>query len=511
MKIDTNSLDDGTLIQADFVLVGGGIVGMTLANQLADLGHDVAILESGGETPEDKTQDLYKGALSLEGPNVKRQQDGYLTASRFRYFGGSGNRWGGVSLPLDPADFEAREWVPNSGWPLTLDQLKPYYNRASDLLEIPRFFPEPDEGRFPQPSLTVNHQRVLRSRPVHVTRYTGNVPSGPFQKWKTETLGRERVRVYLGANVTRIALEGDGASVASLEVKTLQGKVLQARAKTYVLGTGGIENVRLLLASNDVHKTGIGNHSDWLGRAFQGHAVVVNGFSQMLPLVPSRAWREYVSRSRERVSFVMGTTLAAQKEANSANFSIYLRPVPVKPKNEQALHQVALSLSGQEAPGLQLLRALYGIEHTPNRDSRIVLQADSHDALGMPLVSVRWCHRQFDFDSCERSITQAARELGLHDIARLRWSRLESETDQYLQIGARHHMGATRMSTDPNQGVVNEHGRVHGVGNLYVGGSSVFPTSGLANPTLTILALTFRLGDHLHGRLGQSGQLGGVV
>ncbi len=497
MKIHANKLDNGTQIEGDVILIGGGIVGLALGNQLADAGRDVVILESGTEESDDRTQALYEGKFSIGGPTTERTQDAYLDASRFRYFGGSGNRWGGVSLPLDPADFEARDWVPRSGWPITLEQLKPYYNRASDLLEIPHFFPELDGGRFAEPSMSINGEKTLRSRPVHLTRYTGNIENGPFQRWKDETLERENLRVILGANVSRIGLDPDGQRVDSLDVKTLDGKEFSVRGKTYVLATGGIENVRLLLASNDVTPEGIGNRSDWLGRCFQGHAAVFNAFSQLLPLVPSQMWRDYVGRSRERVSWVIGSTLAAQRQARSGNFSMYLRPLPMKPKNEKAIHQVALRLAGKDAPGLQLLRATFGIEHTPNRDSRIVLQPDAKDELGMPRLTVNWKHQQLDLDGFERSIEQAARELGLHDVARLRWSGLDGTIDRFVHVGARHHMGATRMSPDPKQGVVDTLGRVHGVGNLYVGGSSIFPTSGIANPTLTILALTLRLGDHL--------------
>ena len=502
MKIIASQLENHSQIEGDVVIVGGGIVGLALGNQLADAGREVAILESGGEEPNDETQALYKGEFSIGGPTTERKQNGYLDASRFRYFGGSGNRWGGVSLPLDAADFESRDWVPRSGWPITLDHLKPYYNRASDLLEIPRFYPELDGATFDAVPMPINNQETLQSRPVHLTRYTGNVENGPFQRWKSETLQRERMRIFLGANVSRIGLDADGRKVNALDVKTLGGKEFTVRGKTFVLATGGIENVRLMLASNDVAAAGIGNQSDWLGRCFQGHAVVFNAFSQLLPLVPSQTWRPYVGRSRERVSWVIGSTLAAQEQARSGNFSIYLRPLPMKPKNEKALHEVALRLSGKTAPGLQLLRATYGIEHTPNRDSRIVLQPDVLDPLGMPRLKVNWKHEQFDLDGFERSVQQAALELGLHDVARLRWSGMDAAIDRFVQVGARHHMGATRMSPDPKQGVVDTQGKVHGVGNLYIGGSSIFPTSGIANPTLTILALTLRLGDHLASKGG---------
>jgi choline dehydrogenase-like flavoprotein len=72
--------------------------------------------------------------------------------------------------------------------------------------------------------------------------------------------------------------------------------------------------------------------------------------------------------------------------------------------------------------------------------------------------------------------------------------------------GGKHHIGTTRMHADPKQGVVDPDCRIHGLANLYVAGSSVFPTSGYANPTLTIVALALRLADHLKVRLGRLDQ-----
>ena len=180
MRSLLNDLEQGSRIEADVLIVGGGIVGLALGNQLADAGRDVVILESGTEEPDEATQKLYEGRFTLAGPTTERPQDGYLSASRFRYFGGSGNQWGGVSLPLDPADFEARDWVPNSGWPLTLEQLKgiggehPVFQEGGLVLSIPDAIAYVFESRY----LQGDHVSVdwlgseLRS-PVHHPRRAG--------------------------------------------------------------------------------------------------------------------------------------------------------------------------------------------------------------------------------------------------------------------------------------------------------------------------------------------------
>ena len=123
------------------------------------------------------------------------------------------------------------------------------------------------------------------------------------------------------------------------------------------------------------------------------------------------------------------------------------------------------------------------------------------DDIGMSRIKLEWKNSELDFEGFDRSVALFVKELGSHNGGRVQWRDKGHETPTYLRHGARHHMGATRMSNSPKNGVVNENCRIHEVKNLYVAGSSVFPTSGIANPTLTILALTFRLGDHLHKAL----------
>jgi choline dehydrogenase-like flavoprotein len=137
------------------------------------------------------------------------------------------------------------------------------------------------------------------------------------------------------------------------------------------------------------------------------------------------------------------------------------------------------------------------IEHTPNRDSRITVSREQRDELGLPRVHLDMRYGEPEFDSIAAAIGCLATELGSLDIGRIRWAGKREQLVQCMDSPSRHHMGATRMATSPRQGVVDEHCRVHGIDNLYIAGSSVFPTSGIANPTLTLLALTFRLGDRL--------------
>ena len=120
--------------------------------------------------------------------------------------------------------------------------------------------------------------------------------------------------------------------------------------------------------------------------------------------------------------------------------------------------------------------------------------------MGMPRVRLSWTYGEKDYADLERSVEGLADALGASGEGRLCWSIPRS---QFLATSSasRHHMGTTRMHPDPAEGVVDADGRVHGLSNLYIAGCSVFPTSGIGNPTLTLLALAMRLSDHLKRRL----------
>ena len=416
----------------------------------------------------------------------------------------------GVCVPLDPIDFERREWIPHSGWPITLTELQPHYDRACERLEIPRFDRSFDEPQLAgRPPVVVNGARRITSRPHFITRYTGRVREGPYESLKRSTARHPRVAVYLNANVTRIRRGRNPSRVEEVQVDCLNGRRHRARGRCFILATGGIENARLLLASDDVGSAGLGNETDWVGRCFQGHAIIRDRGSFLFRKSDSSMILVHGADSlslyaRGQGTFcVLGTTARAQRQARSSNFSVYVRGAADTTTAAATVHGLASSLhrSRPEIPAGSHLRVWFAIEHTPNRASRVSIVPGQRDALGMPRVKLDWHNGPLDFEGFERSIALLVRELGSHDAGRVQWYPKGGQTPRYLRPAARHHMGTTRMASDPGRGVVNEQCRVHGIDNLYVAGSSVFPTSGIANPTLTIVALAMRMGEHLHERL----------
>jgi choline dehydrogenase-like flavoprotein len=493
MVVDTQQQESGSRIEADVVIVGGGLAGITLARQVADAGYDVVLLESGGEEPDERAQSLYAGRMTLGGPgNSPRDMDEFLTNSRVRRFGGTGNVWGGKCGPLDPMDFARRDWVAHSGWPLDRLALQPWYDRACELLELPKFDAPGGGIRDITDGLLEGRSKLFTPRARAFSPCTGASPLPHYTRFKQAATSHPRIRVHLRANLTHIQLDGDGRRVQSLRIECLNGRSHTASGRLYILATGGIENARLLLVSDDVHRTGIGNHSDWLGRGFAGHATIAApGATALCLLRDDDALASFDSQQRARPHAVIGASDAVQAQTKTANFTATLAGARSASAEAAALKMLAMRLSGVKAHTYHL--TYFMIEQTPNRSSRITL-SDERDDLGMRRVRVDMRYNEIDFLTLERMVGLLACELGRLDAGRLQWAGKSEEVVRQMSL-SRHHMGTTRMAASPSEGVVDEFGRVHGVPNLFVAGSSVFPTGGIVNPTLTLLALAYRTGD----------------
>lgn len=502
--IDARTLPEATEIEADLIIIGGGMAGIAIAREFAGANKRVAVLESGGQEFDAGIQDLYRGAGMMRAPdNPDRNIDAYLHESRYRALGGAGNVWGGKCVPLDPSDFAEREWLTHTGWPFTRAQLQPFYDRACRLLQIPLFDrdwdTQPEEGR---PPLGLGGAREFFSAPRYFSPVTGYADRARFDEFRTGFANAANIDVYLHANVTAIEPHRNGHRIGGLRIATLDGKRHTARGRAYVLATGGIENVRLLLAS------GLGERSDWIGRCFMGH-VTFGAFEETQPMSlvavsdGARNMSLYVDNGRDKTHCVLAATLDAQRRLQIGNFTTTIfgmnDPPPAEGPAVLAL-AAALDRGASAAPG-RALPCFFMSEQLPHRESRITLDPANTDALGMPRVRLDWNYTAQDMDVLERAIAALGTALGAEGVGRLCWPVARSNLLSILNT-SRHHMGTTRMNRSDELGVVDTDCRMHGLSNLYIAGSSVFPTSGIANPTLTLIALAMRMSDHLKRELG---------
>jgi choline dehydrogenase-like flavoprotein len=303
---------------------------------------------------------------------------------------------------------------------------------------------------------------------------------------------------YIHANVTGIRLAPSGQTVDHLDVATVTGRHFTVKPRVTVLAAGAMENARLLLASNDVTPAGVGNQNDLVGRFFADHPIpraVATLVSFAGPL--AACYGDNVTLSNGAIMRVAFSPTAAFCRAHNVMGSLTTveNPVELDETGKAAVITTALAL-GVDARNAQAYALGCGMELKPDPDRRLTLTGDK-DALGLPRLKLDMRIADEDFALYRQTLAELGRQLVASRAGMLRISY--SHREQWLKAmdWGNHHLGTTRMSVDPRQGVVDADSRVHGLANLYVAGSSVFPTYGSSNPTLNLVALTLRLGDHL--------------
>ncbi len=525
-----------TAEQSDVCIVGAGAAGINLARALAAKGHSVCLVESGGLDYEQATQDLYRGA------NVGMEYYD-LEEARLRFFGGTVSIWGGRCALYNPIDFAKREWVPHSGWPITRDTLMPWYRQAHDAFELGRFNYEEniwaELGIAPQGFDPARIDTVLWRFDEVSERFNASSSS--------DLLDGPKVRVLLHANVVKLQLSADANRIEHVVIQALGGQPRPLWAKHYVLAAGAIENARLLLASNDIASAGIGNVHDQVGRFFLEHPA--GRIAKVNVTDPFRLWERFgkrfmksgpplapvirlgdeTQRAREALNSIV--TFKLQRDPNKGvalgnklyhNLKHSMAPDRKGRFLDHAYRGIRAWIHRNIRNGIEGFRAKTGMtglyliirgEQAPNPDSRILLAAE-RDALGNQLANLDWQLNAQDKHTARVMVETFSAELqrlGLGSAEACDWVNEPGDawpvdhTVGNHPIAGYHHMGGTRMSATPSTGVVDADCRVHGVDNLFVASSSVFPTGGWANPTMTIVALAFRLADHLDARLAARG------
>lgn len=528
--LDARAPDGDGIVDADLCIIGSGAAGITLARAFIGQPWRVAVIAGGGLEFRHRPQLLYRGA------NVGRENFS-TSGSRLRMFGGSTTRWTGQCRPLDAIDFEARPQLSQCGWPFDRNHLEPFYRRAAEVccLDASGFASDPTAA----PTL---HRLAGNDDALAPVLFRFGHPTDFGAVYRDELAAAGNIWVYLDTHAVEIELDPEASRVVAVRAATFAGRRLRFTGQAVVLACGGIENPRLLLASNRVARTGVGNAYDQVGRYFMDHPYFWAGYLD--PADPAdRNGFSAVDYGRAGAALRSHAALALSEPARRAEglngavtFLVWRPRHKASPvylsRGGTALTRVFDILTHKELPDRRLLRHLgeaargirdgiglldhrlrplarveqvlalrVTIEVTPDPDSRVTL-GTGRDHFGMPRLQVDWRLRGDDQRGAERLLSALSRAMAVQGAGRLVEAReTDAEGWPVAMTGGKHHMGTTRMHTDPRRGVVDAHCRVHDVANLYVAGSSLFPTSGYANPTLTIVALALRLADHLKERL----------
>jgi choline dehydrogenase-like flavoprotein len=494
MLLDAHDLKPGAVLSADVCIAGSGPAGLTLALQLIDSGLEVVVLESGGLEFDPDIQALYHGKST--GINTLKPIDW-----RVRVFGGTSAHWEGFCRPLGREEFTRRDWVAGSGWPIDYDTLEPYYARAQETLEVgaldydPKHLSERIDVPLLSDDASVIEHRFYRISP----------PTRFGMKYRAAIDAAENVRAYLHASLIDIALDQKLGSVGRFDCSTLEGKRFSVEAGRFVLALGGLENARILLASDRQLEGGVANASGKVGRTFMEHPHYYKSAATVCPKDTDLRWfdpRTVTLEDEDSVTLgVLGTIgLTPEVRASEGLLNMTLAFVASQIDDEDTGPTSPLqasSLLGQPGSDGACVRITCRTEQTPYEESRVTLDSE-RDALGVRKLVLNWAVREDDRRALRRALEIAGAELGRLGLGRLWTPHKDGLFDWDTQPGG-HHMGTTRMGTDAKTSVVDPQLRCHDVKNLYVAGSSVFVTVGDANPTLTIVALAHRLADHLRG------------
>jgi choline dehydrogenase-like flavoprotein len=545
--IDGRQIAHGEVLEADVCIVGGGPAGITIALELLDSPSSVILVESGGWRPNKLTQGLNHGELAPASRHPPPEM------YRERRFGGSSAIWGGRCVPLTRSDFEPRNGVTNSGWPLRYDDLIPYYSKAMSYCEAGEFAFDNAEAHRPIID-------GLDSRQIAVGLERFSPPTDFGRRYKSRLTRSQSHKIVLESTCVGLQSDGSGRHVETVACTTISGNTFSIRARYIVLAAGGLESVRLLAASVATFPAGLANSSGLLGRYYMCHLEGTLGELQVAPGRPVtwgfvkttdgvyakhhlRLSDETQRRHQLRNMIfrlhhanpvdpghgdpVLSLMFVAKRfilpEYRRKIATVELDALKELPKGSRLLARHAANIARSPLRLIGFLSSWaiqrharyrrvpyvalyskrgtypvdYNAEQTPLHDSRILLTGD-RDRFGIPKLRIDWRVSPDDIDSIAASYRHLQHILASTEVATLNMngSTLDQDARRAIAVGG-HHIGTARMSSDPRQGVVNPQCRTHDIDNVYVAGSAVFPTSGSANPTLTIVALALRIADQL--------------
>ena len=485
MLLDAENRQDDWFrdIAFDVCICGAGPAGTTLARKLAARGWSVGLFESGGLEVRAEAQEL------AEGQNTGLDYFP-LDTVRLRALGGTSGHWSGVTRPFDAHDFEAHPHHPLSGWPIAKSDLDPFAEEAGGILDLAPWTNAPD--LFNGASGTLTTVPFRHSLPI--TRFGS--------KYRAE-IASSNIRAYLNSTLIDLELDSSLGAVSNLTFRSFKRDTpFTVRARYVVLCLGGIENARFLLNANKQVSAGIGNQHDLVGRFFSEHPVFRVG-SAVLRRVPQHgpylqyAPTKQMMLDKKCLNFVL--TIPSINEGTLARLG---REGVCLTEFSQKLVQELMGRSVQCFD----VGIWTGIEQALNPESRVRLSA-KFDRFGQQQAVVDWRFDELDYHTMQTAVIEFGQRMIATNTGRaqisewLRDSKPKPPGIDQDTVAAIHHMCTTRMSDNPREGVVDRDCRVHGLHNLYMGGSSVFATSSYAHPTYTIVQLALRLSEHLDRRL----------
>ena len=509
------------IAQPDFIIVGAGAVGLTMAIALARKGRLVLLLEAGGHGVDAKSQSYFESARNVGGP-----LEG-LHMGRFRVLGGTTTFWGGQLVRFDPNIFQERPWAYHgSKWPISYDTLAPFYDSVLDVLGLQKVL---NEDSKVCERLKINPPTLPDALAFFFTRW---MPETNFARlFQKEIQSLPNLFVVLNAPATALTSVDGGASVTGVQVGAI-GEACSLPGKTVILANGTIEIARLLKCPLANLQLPQWHDNPWLGRGFMDHVDCVagdvipkdkkrfhqlfdNGFLDGVKYAPKIKLSEIGQSDRKLLSVSAHFIFNSSIDEHLANAKIFAKSL-LKGRINGSIWDAPKQLYTLFRVGLPMIfrylryRRMYNpadqrIQLRLTGEQRLVISSgislkEEVDSLGMPLIDVNWQIEGDELTTLSQFSKLLKSYLEENELATVSLDeRLVNEDPAFIPDidDANHQMGMARMSDLSTDGVVDRDLKVHGSANLYVAGAAVYPSTGFANPTFTAMALGMRLADKL--------------
>lgn len=460
----------------DFCVCGAGAAGITLAIKLAQKGAHVVLLEGGGLEYSQQSQEIYK-YKSVGMP-------GWLELTRLRYLGGTTNHWTGRSRPFAISDFNAKTINGLPGWPIRKKEIDVYLDEALAIIDI----------RTNNPFVPIENNPELKNFHPAIRAFS-DPPTRFGKKYLDHLTKSKNIDLFLNANVVDIRLAENLETVSGVTAKNYGGTATEVRAGNYIVCMGGVENARILLNSDSQIKGGIGNHASLVGACYMDHLNVPMG--EFVMDNPPRRMEFYTSDEfiNEKNIGKSNVTFRVVQKVTAYGRTKKIKEFFQKLSCDMGIEDKVQFLVEFNCPGEGVISTL--CEQSPDILSRVYLD-EERDPLGMRRIVHDWRLNARDKRTIRTIAVDIAKQFAEAGLGRVQLSDfiLNDSLDIPLTHHS-HHMGTTRMAERPEHGVVDRNCRVFNTKNLYIGGSSIFATAGIVNPTMPLIQFALRLADHL--------------
>ncbi|MCC7379113.1 MAG: GMC family oxidoreductase, partial [Chitinophagaceae bacterium] len=408
--------------------------------------------------------------------------------------------------------------VENSGWPIKREDIAKYYPKATSILDLGPcewnldYWLKQDPDFKPLPL----DEKVIWSK-----MWQFSPPTRFGKKYKDAIVNSKTIQLHIYANVVDLDATESINSITQVTVKNYAGKQHTVKAKNFILACSAMQNARVLLACNKQAPKGLGNDNDLVGRYFMEHAEIKTG---ELWLNHTDKLKLYLMEQFTKVRAELAISPEKQRELQVLNGSISLMPLEMSNKT---IPSVKLWSNDDPRKSLDTFKKYstldkrnfiqrffsksiyqsYGlftrVEQLPHPESRVVL-SNEKDELGIPRANLFWALSPIDKKTVFTINKLLGQQIGAAGIGRVKLKEFLLDGDVQLPdytSGGWHHLGTTRMSDDPKHGVVDANCKIHGIDNLYIAGSSCYTTGGAVNPTLTVVAISLRLANHIKEKM----------